>query len=71
VGLKTAHYLRILVGLPDVAVDVHLRRFVQRAGIGARDDREVHDLVAHTAELMGADPAALDHSIWVYMSGTK
>lgn len=68
VGPKTVDYIQLLVGIPAVAVDVHLRNFVRQAGIDLTTYIEVRDVIASTAELMGVGQATLDHSIWSYMS---
>jgi hypothetical protein len=65
---KTVDYLRLLVGLPDAAVDRHLRRFVQRAWPKATTYAEVHDLVVRAAEAGGHDLGGLEHAIWNYES---
>lgn len=71
VGSKTVDYIQILVGIPQVAVDVHLRNFVKQADMSIDSYGDVRELIARTADLMGVDRSVLDHSIWTYMSRAK
>ncbi len=69
IGPKTVDYLKILVGLPNVAVNRHLRGFLARAGLDRNPNYErAQELVLQAADLMGLNRAHLDHSIWRYMS---
>jgi len=68
---KTAHYLQILVGAKAVAVDRHLFGFLERAGIVTSSYEIANKIIVETAHLLGVDPARLDHSIWLYMSGNS
>ncbi len=68
-GPKTIDYFKILCGEEDTAaVDVHLVRFLERAGVTVRDYDHARRVVADTAPLLGVSTARLDHSIWTYMS---
>jgi hypothetical protein len=71
VGPKTVDYVQILVGIQQVAVDVHLRNFVKQAGMSVDSYGDVQELIARTADLMDVDQSILDHSIWSYMSTAK
>jgi len=51
-----------------VAVDRHLTKFIEDAGLGTRGYVNARDLLNATALEMGIDPSALDYSIWLYMS---
>jgi hypothetical protein len=62
------YYLRILVGIPAVAVDVHVMRFLRFAGIKAVSYQEACRLVSAAADRMGIDRAVLDDSIWKFMN---
>jgi hypothetical protein len=53
VGPKTADYLKILVGLPCVAMDLRLFRFVELAGIGKLNYEQVQEVIHRTADRMG------------------
>lgn len=66
---KTADYLHRLVGLPEVAVDRHLQRFVRRAWPSASSYTAVHDLISAAADALREDVGGLEHAIWLYESG--
>lgn len=68
VGPKTVSYLRILAGLEGIAVDRHLIRFLQEAGIAAHSYAEQERWLMQAAAAMDVAPAALDYGIWAYMS---
>jgi endonuclease III len=68
VGPKTADYLKILVGLPTAAIDVHLFNFIKLAGLERRNYERALKLIHDTADLMHVDRSTLDYSIWRYMS---
>jgi len=68
VGPKTADYLKMLVGLPSVAVDRHLRAFVEAAGIECNGYDETRRLLESAADSLGVDRRSLDKAIWSYMS---
>lgn len=68
IGPKTLDYLQVLVGIPNVAVDVHLFAFLERAGCPAKNYSEAHDLLIDAAQLLGWSASELDHSIWRHMS---
>jgi hypothetical protein len=68
-GPKTIDYFKILCGEQDTAaIDVHLTRFLERAGVRVRDYDHARDVIAEAAGLLGVSAARLDHSIWTYMS---
>ena len=67
-GPKTADYLKMLVGLPAVAVDRHVRLFVASAGCRCADYDEIQEVVSSAAARVGVPPSQLDHAIWAYMS---
>lgn len=71
VGPKIVDYLKILVGLPNAAIDRHLLGFIERAGLGRLTYGRAQELVYQTADLMNVNRAHLDHSIWRYMSGDE
>ncbi|REJ91782.1 MAG: hypothetical protein DWQ35_13850 [Planctomycetota bacterium] len=68
IGPKSVDYFKMLVGIPAVAVDRHLRQFVAAAGIGVRDYSGVQDLINKAASQLGANAAGLDYAIWLYVS---
>ena len=68
---KTVDYLAILVGLPGVAVDRHLRTLLKKAGIDEDDYYIIKRVIERAAALMGLESSILDHSIWRYVSSRK
>ena len=68
-GPKTIDYFKILCGERDTAaIDVHLMRFLDDAGVRAGSYEEAREAIADAADEMGVSAAQLDHSIWTYMS---
>jgi len=70
IGTKTQNYLQILVGIDAVAIDVHLRRFLEEAELKVGDE-EAYSILYEAAKLLGVSASVLDHSIWLYMSQKK
>jgi len=70
IGNKTVDYFKILSGIPTSAVDRHLINFLRKAGIEMDkiSYSEERELINKSAERMGIDKSALDHSIWKHMS---
>ncbi|MBI9046989.1 MAG: hypothetical protein JEZ06_21055 [Anaerolineaceae bacterium] len=71
IGPKTIDYFKILVGQESVAVDVHLTRFIQLAGIQLSGYEEIKALISKASIELGIKESVLDHSIWKYMSERK
>jgi 3-methyladenine DNA glycosylase/8-oxoguanine DNA glycosylase len=71
VGPKTVDYMKSLVGCPSVAIDVHLKRFLERAGVPQATYQDARTVLEHAADRMGVSRSALDYSIWKYMSTQK
>jgi endonuclease III len=71
IGNKTMDYFKILSGIPAVAVDRYLSRFVEQAGITGKTYSEARDIISLAAEQIGVDKSTLDHSIWKYLSTEK
>jgi hypothetical protein len=63
VGPKTVVYLRLLVGLPDIAVDRHGRAFAVRAGVVGPDD-EVRRTLRRAAAACGLHTGEVDRALW-------
>lgn len=63
VGYKTAAYLRLLVGLPAIAIDVHLRRAAADVGVTG-SDQELELLYTLAAEADGISLSDLDGLLW-------
>jgi len=68
IGSKTIDYLKNLVGIPTVAVDRHIRRFIVSAGIPITDYSEIRTVVCLAAQFLATQPDYLDHAIWMYVS---
>lgn len=68
IGPKTADYFKILVGIPTVAIDRHLKDFLMMANIYDRSYDDMHEIITSAAILLDKDIAKFDHSIWKYMS---
>ena len=68
IGPKTADYFKILVGLPESAMDRHLFGFLDLAGVTAVGYRGAQTTINAAADLLGMNRAHFDHSIWQYMS---
>ena len=68
-GPKTIDYFKILCGEQDTAaVDVHLMRFLEQAGVRVSGYEQAREVIAGAAAELGISAARLDHSIWTYMS---
>jgi hypothetical protein len=68
IGPKTLDYLKILVGMPALAVDRHVRAFLEQAGIRYTGYADAHGLMLAVAERLGVDPSVLDGQIWAVAS---
>lgn len=68
IGNKTCDYLKRLLGFDNVAVDRHIRAFLERADIKYDDYYDIKAVVEYAADFMGMERRTLDYSIWSYMS---
>ena len=71
VGNKTVDYLYRLSGGEEIAVDRHLFRFLEVAGLECGDYGEAKKMIGQAADLLGVSKDAFDASIWKYMSDTR
>ena len=71
IGVKTADYLGSLVNVDTVAIDQHLRKFVDDAGVIAKDDAEVKRVIETAATLLEISRINIDRSIWRFMARKK
>lgn len=71
IGNKTCDYLKRLLGFDTVAVDRHIRSFVESADIRFDDYYEIKEIVEYAADFMEMTRRELDYSIWSYMSGKE
>ncbi|MCY2924411.1 MAG: hypothetical protein NT031_03080 [Planctomycetota bacterium] len=68
VGPKSVDYLKMLVGLPAVAIDRHVRVFVQAAGLRYTQYADVQQIVQLAADNLGMNRNSFDWAIWSYVS---
>lgn len=68
IGDKTCDYMKRLLGFDTVAVDRHIRTFIEDAHIPCHDYCDIKEIVEFTADLMSCTRRGLDYSIWNYMS---
>lgn len=68
IGNKTCDYVKRLLGFDTVAVDRHIRNFLEEADIFFSDYFEIKEVVEFAADLMECTRRELDYSIWRYMS---
>jgi hypothetical protein len=68
VGPKTVDYLKNLTGMPVVAVDRHIRAFVESVGITCGSYAQVRLLVEDAAAFLRLSPSLVDHAIWLHRS---
>ncbi|HWY32681.1 MAG TPA: hypothetical protein VNX46_18090 [Candidatus Acidoferrum sp.] len=71
VGPKTIDYLKMLVGIPSVAVDRHIKTFVQRAGCKTDNYTAIRRVVEDAADRLHVHRTNLDYAIWVHVSQTR
>jgi endonuclease III len=69
VGPKTVDYLGMLVGRATVAVDRHLIRFLENAGVSVTSYAEAREILNQAADILGIDRRRFDQTIWHRMSG--
>jgi endonuclease III len=69
IGLKTGDYMKNLSGIPTVAVDRHIRKFVKEAGVSVKRYEEVRQIVEYAADLLSIERNRLDRAICLYNSG--
>ncbi|WP_437593683.1 hypothetical protein [Sorangium sp. So ce1000] len=67
IGDKTIDYFRMLCGIRTCAIDVHVLRFIEAAGVVVTGYADAKTVVTRAAELLLIDPATFDHCIWETM----
>lgn len=67
IGRKTVDYLKMLAGVPALAVDRHVRSFLKMAGIEKHDYEEIKRICEDAASILKVNPRVLDCAIWRYM----
>lgn len=68
IGPKTIDYLKMLVGISSIAIDRHIRFFVEAAGITQKSYDDVKRVVEFTADILALDKNDFDFAIWSYSS---
>ena len=68
IGNKTCDYLKRLLGFDTVAVDRHIRSFIESADIFCDDYFDIKEVVEFAADFMEKSRRELDYSIWSYMA---
>lgn len=68
IGDKTCDYMKRLLGFDTVAVDRHVRAFIENAEIYCQDYYDIKEVVEFAADFMECARRELDYSIWNYMS---
>lgn len=71
IGNKTCDYMKRLLGFDTVAVDRHIRAFLEDADIVFDDYYEIKEIVEFAADFMDLARRTLDYSIWTYMSNKE
>lgn len=71
IGNKTCDYLKRLLGFDTVAVDRHIRSFMESADIFCDDYFDIKEIVEYAADFMDKTRRELDYSIWSYMSSKE
>jgi endonuclease III len=64
VGPKTIEFLKLLVGLEAVAIDVHVLRATKAAGVREKDPVKLAVLFATAAKICGRRLSEIDGAIW-------
>lgn len=68
VGPKTVDYLKMLVGIPSIAVDRHIKKLVNNIGLQYKHYEDIQKVVGLAADHLGVDLNSFDWAIWSYLS---
>lgn len=68
IGPKTVDYLKMLVGIPAVAVDRHIKTFVRHSGFESNNYTAIREVVEKAADQLRVHRTSLDYAIWVHVS---
>jgi len=71
IGEKTLDYFKELAGLQAVAIDVHLKNFLKRAGVDPGDYAHAQAVYEAAAREHGKRRSDLDQSVWHFMHDKK
>jgi len=68
IGPKTVDYFKILVGVSTSAIERHLLKFLELAGLTPCGYLDAQAIINATADILSVNQAYFDHSIWQFMS---
>lgn len=71
VGPKTVDYLKMLVGIPSIAVDRHIKNLVTNMGLQYKQYDDVRKVVGLAADHLGVNRNSFDWAIWSYLSANQ
>jgi hypothetical protein len=71
IGPKTVDYLSCLVGLDCIAVDRHVKLFVENAGLEIKGYDSLKLVVSYAADLLGIARRDFDSWMWSFMSSQR
>lgn len=67
IGLKTADYLRMLVGYESIPIDRHLFRFFEKMGINTLSYHKVSEIYNEVSQRLQIKPHILDAILWQHL----
>jgi len=68
IGNKTIDYLTMLSGKPAIAIDRHLFKYLEYAGVIVKSYEEANKIYSYVANKLNMTFYELDKKIWTYMS---
>jgi len=68
IGPKTIDYLKMLSGNQAIAIDRHLFKFLEIAGVLVNSYNEANTIFSMAANFLNMSKYELDRKIWIYMS---
>lgn len=68
IGPKTIDYLKMLSGNQAIAIDRHLFKFLEIAGVLVNSYNEANTIFSMAANFLNMNKYELDRKIWIYMS---
>lgn len=68
IGPKTIDYLKMLSGKQSIAIDRHLFKFLELAGVVVKTYEEANLVYCKVAQMMNIQQYELDKKVWTYMS---
>ena len=71
IGPKTVDYMACLVGIDNIAVDRHIRRFARRSGVEIEDYDTLQVIFSYAADLLALPRRDFDLWVWMKISGSS